>query len=253
MAFTQDNAIVETRYRIADSKQTNNRLLDEAALESVFRGALLRVSTDLTPELVTEFAGAGTSYYQLSTVLPLWVDKLSSIRSVVYPAVAFASANNAPPTPLDQQTGWTIEEAVVASARAQFLYFPGNIPTASELIRVLYTGVHTLSGLDGATATTIQAAYEQAFYDLCASRALLVVANDMARRDQPTVSVDIVNNMSSTTAIRKLSQDYMDSYLRAIGGVTKDGSPPSDGQFLNWDTQMQWGNSWMFHGRWGRR
>ncbi len=248
MAFNLDNTQTEIQYRIADAKvPTYNPLLSPESLASAVRASLITISRDMTLHMLSEFAGQNLSYYQLDTVCPGWSENFSSIEEVTYPAVAAFTGTTDYPVKLMPDLDWKIEPALVSSVRTLFLYMCKHIPKPTELVRVSYTGLHQLAGLDGAVVTTIQPAFETAFYDLAASNALTIVAADMARKDQPTISADHVNFDTTVKNIRGLASDYLDRYRLSLSASRKDGSPAAQDQFLHWNTGMQYGYSWLFH------
>src|SRR3990167_4524583 len=165
MAFDLANTYLEVRGRLQDQDATNPHLAD-ADLTIAVRAALERFGGDRPRELVAEFAGDGGQYYALTTALVSWRDGFSSILWIDYPAAVIASDEE--PTLLDPALDWTIFPAILSSVRTLYLYFPNHSPTASETIRIAYTAPHTLDDLDAATATTIDAAFEAAFYHLAA-------------------------------------------------------------------------------------
>ena len=72
MAFDLTNVYTEARGRILDQDGPNPHLSD-ANIDIAARAALARISVDRPNDTVADFSGDGGKYYDLDTVLPLWV------------------------------------------------------------------------------------------------------------------------------------------------------------------------------------
>lgn len=241
--FTLENVKADIRSRIQDPQQKNN-FIGEPDLDSVVRSAMSRIDNDMPANVIDEFAGTNSQYYPLLASLPQWVEGWSSIRWIQSPGANIALGEvpivNVP------RLEWRLTEGNVVGVRTIYIYFV-NAPSSTQIVRVAYTIPHHLSGLDGATTTTILPHYAQAFADLCASYALQIIANQSALLGQPTMQADIVNYQSLTRELRNNAKIYEQRYMEAIapqfeaGGVAGEETP----QFLDWSSRQYW----LFHNR----
>lgn len=242
--FNLENVTAAVRIRCADPSTQSRTMLSEPDLISAVLQAIVDHSRDLPASLIAEFPGTAAQHYPLLTSLPSYLEGFSGIRWVEYPAIL--SSVNEPPVYLESGTEWTVQEAYLSTVRTLYLFFPLSRPLASELIRVSYTGFHTIKGLGGITVSTILPAHQEAFCDLVASKALRLIATQMSFTSQPTMGVSVIEHTTAADRIMARSREYLASYQKIVSGGDMGQTPAFD-QFLDWNTRMAWGQQWMFH------
>ena len=131
--------------------------------DDAFREALSRYNQDMPRVIVEDVTGDGSTY---DLTLTSWVDRFSSVRSVEYPA------GYRPATFVDPNEYEVYHTSNSAHLRLQLV-----TPGSGETVRVTYTGLHTLSGLDSAATTTVYAWHEDALVCLASSRLMMRLAD----------------------------------------------------------------------------
>lgn len=251
-SLTLESLIAAVRVRIQDtgSLTTRRSTIGEEDIKACVSPALALLAQDEPYVSIVEFSGDGTPNYPFSN-LPLWADGFSSIRWLEYPAADFVAADYEP-TYLTFAEDYNIREQLVSTVATKYLYFMGFSPATDEKVRLAYSTYHTLSGHEEASATTIPSALSSAFADLVASRCFLLLAARYAQQGEPTLGADIVNYGELSRQCRQLAEQWYESYRSVIGGAMstmgQPQQPPASG-WLDWDTNMSWGNDFLFHNR----
>ena len=245
MAFDLANAQTEARARVQDQSATNPHLDSSADLTPAIRSALARYSHDAPQQVISEFAGNGGQYYGLLASLTLFKEGFSSILGINYPAAVIAT--NDTPVVLDPKLDWMILPVNVATVRTLELYLPNHKPTASELVRIAYTAMHTLKDLDAAAATSVFTGDESAFYDLCGAKAADQIAAFLAQKGEPTIAADVTNHSDAAYRMQKVADRLMGEYFRKMGFNDKGVAPVSG--WMNWDVTESSGWDQLFHPR----
>ena len=99
-------------------------------------------------------------------------------------------------------------------------------PAAATSFRLLYTGRHTISGFEGAIATTIIGYHTEAFVSLCGAKCLYRLAARYTQEAEVTLGLDSVDRVNKADATRRLADRLLASY-REIVGVSRGESPAS--------------------------
>lgn len=252
MAFELERAVSATRYRVQDPSKTGLNAAAQAAIDapdltSAIRAAISDFSRDFPNELIAEFPGDDSAYFEILTVLPKWRERWSNVGWIEYPSRPIT--DNTFPTLLESGTDWQVVDRYVSAVKTQYLYLPNYTPATTENLRVGYTGFHTLKGLDGETDTSIWLAYEEPFYDLCAYKALQTIASKFAQMGSPSTSADVVNYPDVSRRINAQADVFLASYRRGVGLDDAGGNPASAGGWLEWDTANSYGGDQLFHSR----
>jgi hypothetical protein len=179
-------------------------LLAAGDLEGAIREAVERYSRDQPRQVVVDVAGDSVSY---DLTLPAsWVDGLSRVVTIEYPAGARY------PTLLSA-TGWRLYR----TASTTKLRLLDVIPATGQTLRLTYTALHTLDGLDGAAATTIPATHTEAFASLAGALALYRLAARYISEQEATLNIDAVDRQGKTDLARRLADGLMRAYREEIG------------------------------------
>lgn len=248
--LTQDLCISIVRSKIQDKgvSSRSTLLLDDDVKVAI--GDALQMFSDDKPDTpIAEITADGDTYnFPVAANLPGWLDDWSYIRWVEYPASDFTSTNY-DPIFLDTPDDFNIREQLVSSVRTTYLYL-NQKPTASTIIRVGYTSKHTLTGFESATATTIPAAFYQAFTNLVTSNCLMMLSNRASQFSEPTISADVVNYADLAMRFRQNAGEFMEKYREALGGSMNtmgQAQQPPQSTWVDWDVRDSWGSDRLFH------
>ena len=159
-------------------------------------------------KIVKEITGDGTYDYSFATHLTSWAEEFSVIKSIEYPA------DYREPEILDQDD-WIIHE----KASGKVIRFLEATPSATETIRVVYTGLHILSD----TQNTIPEVDEDAVSNLAASLCSAALASAYATATDSTITADSVDHKSKSekyeTRARAQKKIYIDHLAIKEGQV----------------------------------
>jgi hypothetical protein len=115
---------------------------DDAILSQLARyrqvlAAVDRYSTDAPNEIAADVTGAATRYYAVAANLTSWIEGLSRVVSIQYPAPTIAS--NETPVYLDDDDWRDDYWQAVTTVQTRYLYLPNHQPAATETMRITYT------------------------------------------------------------------------------------------------------------------
>jgi hypothetical protein len=108
-------------------------------------------------------------------------------------------------------------------------------PAAAASFRLLYTGRHTISGFEGAIATTIIGYHTEAFVSLCGAKCLYRLAARYTQEAESTLMLDSVDRVNKADATRRLADRLMTNYREIVG--TNSGEIGASA-VLNWSPTL---------------
>lgn len=112
-------------------------ILPELARYRQILAAVDRYSMDAPQEIAADVTGAATRYYAIAANLTSWVEGLSHVVSIQYPAPTIAS--NETPVYLDDDDWRDDYWQAVTGTQTRYLYLPNHQPAATETMRITYT------------------------------------------------------------------------------------------------------------------
>jgi len=230
----------QVRFRLLDLDLANPLLADAASLDAAIAMAVTKYSQDRPRTVVEDETGNGTPYFTVvgsGAVLASWLDGFSAIQWIDYPAGPVAVDYQ--PNPLNADKDWTFYQ----DASKTYLWFKNQTPTASETVRISYTGVHThTSGLD-----TVPTGDLDALYDLSAYFACVMLATKMASSSDSTIQADSTNYRDGQLRFKQQADAWLASYADRMA-LSKDGSPAGASAWSNWDSRsLSTGLPWLTH------
>lgn len=179
-------------------------------LEQSIREALENYSRVLPYVVVTDVAGDGATY---DLTLPgTYIDGFSRFTTIEYPAGQRVPAY----LPSD---AWVIYR----TASALKLRLRDDTPSATESVRLTYTALHTITGLDAAITTTIPANHTYAFVKLAAHFALLRLAARYISEREATLNLDNVDRQSKADVARRLADAFLKEYRDTLNLTAGEG------------------------------
>lgn len=130
-------SLAAVRARLKDSSINNPTLTEDdvdAAIQSAVKGDYSR---HRPRQVVTDITGTGSSYYKLTGTVSGWVDDVSRVEAVEYPALDPASASAGAPEYLEP---WEWE--IYLKSTDMYLRLKTVQPSASETVRITFTAQH---------------------------------------------------------------------------------------------------------------
>jgi hypothetical protein len=199
--------------------------IGEEAYTRYIRRALRRYSIDKPRELAKDVTGTDSSYITINaTNFPGFVEHFSRVELVE--ARAPVVADNEQPNYIELQ-----EWEYYKNSTTLFLHLKNHKPTASDTIRILYTTIHTIDGLESETSDTIPTQDFDAIVYFAVSEALSALANKFAGTKDPTIRADVVNYRTKSREYREQSEYYRNLYKNWIAMPNKAASTVSDIDF----------------------
>jgi hypothetical protein len=180
---------------IGKVKDESGKLVDQDYQDAI-GAALKRYSKHRPRILVDDIPGDGGHDYALPQ---LWSDGLSAIQSVEFPA------DLVPEVMLDSR-----DYRLYATPAGNKLRIPYITPTADEIIRVTYNGLHTEESLPEGDI--------EAVASLAASTCCSQLAAIFGQTSDPTIQADVVNYRSKTDEFRRLA-DYLEGQYKEHLGI----------------------------------
>lgn len=177
------------------------------------------------PRMVVEdIDGDGGFDYAVSG-LDAWSDEFSVIKQVEYPV------DDTDETPdILQDDEWMIYE----TPAGKYLRFLDDTPTATEDIRVTYTGLRTCTD-DECTVATID---EEAVQALAASKYCDMLATYYSQTGDSTINADVVDHKSRASEYSSRAKSYRKLYLNHLG--IEDGKVPAASVTRDQDLEGSW-------------
>lgn len=202
--------------------QDQGNYLDSNAKMQAFRDGLNRYSRDVPREVLEELTGDGStwSWSLAATFLP----NFSVITQVEYPV------DQRPPVYLGFGAYITYPDT-----SSTMLGLPNITPGAGEKVRVRYTGMHTLSGLDSALATTVPEWHFSGLVSLVASRQLIMLANRFIHEQDSTIDADVMDRTPKVSEAMRMAKELEERYaeMLGVGGGVKPAT-----SVIDWDSSL---------------
>lgn len=133
MAFTLDFF----RSQVDGLIDADDALLPPLARYRQILAAVDHYSADNPNQVAADVTGAATRYYAIAANLTSWVEGLSRVVSIQYPAPVVASDET--PVYLDDDDWRDDYWQAVSGTQTRYLYLPNHQPAATETMRVTYT------------------------------------------------------------------------------------------------------------------
>jgi hypothetical protein len=165
--------------------------------------------------IVKEITGDGSYDYPVATNLAFWIADFSAIRSVEYPADERE--------PIFLEEGIDKDFTVFQKEAGLYLRFLNDVPSASEKIRVTYTGIHVLSDSE----STILEIDQDALCNLAASLSSGALASAYAQTSDSTITADSVDHMSKSREYAARARVQKQTYLDHLGIKEGEAAPAS--------------------------
>jgi hypothetical protein len=227
----------------------DDEILAEPARERYVRAALRQYSTDKPDSYTEDVTGDAGRYYAMSN-LTNWSEGFSQITRIEYPAATIAS--DEAPVYLDPED-WSEFEAEVSGTLTRHVYFPNHAPAATETFRVTYSLPYTFS------ASTIDTTIPEVdFYAVCYWAAGLCcqsLAAKFAKSKDSTFAVDSATHTPKSDSFAARAQEFFNLYNRHLGIAADEagtgvGINDPAGEFVDWDTVIEWpaGRTFIFRG-----
>lgn len=233
----------KVRRRLVDLSATNPLTDDYTVLEEAISAAISRYSQDRPREIVDDVTGTGATVYPLtggSKVVDAWVDGVSRVVSIDYPAATVSG--DFTPTWLDPDLDWTLYQDTTTI----YLRFRNHAPAATETVRLTYTTTHT----HDTVTDTVPAQDLDALCDLAAHYACLALATKAAATQDSLIAADSTNYRDSQLRFKQQADAWLKSYEDRMG--IKDGVAGASAT-ADWNRSNTVGQSWLtHHRRWGR-
>ena len=118
-------------------------------------------------------------------------------------------------------------------------------PITTEVVRVVYSAVHTFSDM----TDTIPANDYKAVTFLAAALAAYMISASYAKHSDSSMSADSVDYLSKVEQWKTVADDYYKKYQSHIGITKEGGSPSAASHTADWDKMLAWGSDRLFHGR----
>jgi len=142
--------------------QLNNLLAGDTDILSLLAryrnitSAVEKYSGDWPDMMIAEVAGDAGRYYPIASNLTAWVEGLSRIVQIEYPAATIAS--DEAPAYLAGEDWQDDYWALLSTVQTRYLYLPGHAPAATETMRITYTAPHAWAA-GGAAISVAQATH----------------------------------------------------------------------------------------------
>lgn len=201
------------RVRDSGAKCTTAQI-DRAIVEAVKRYARVRPI-----EAVQDYAGDGATF---DFALPAgWVQDLSTVRSLEYPA-------GQRPASLLESDDW---EYYRSSTSAVKIRLKDLTPSVGQTLRVTWTKPHQVD----VSGSTIVSQDEEAVANLAAAIGLRQLAAHYANTVDPTLAADTVNYRSKSSDYLKLASELETQYREHMGIKDKESENLAGGTFVDVD------------------
>ena len=192
--------------------------MGDSVYESFVRRGMRRYSIDKPDEKVAAITGASTQYITVnSSNLPNFVEGFSKVINIE--AIAPTIADDDAPHYLERD-----EWDFYRDDTAYRIFLKNHSPDSSETIRVSYTVLHTIDGLDSATTDTIPDQDKEAIVYWAINEAFLALAGKYAGTSDPTIRADVVNYKTKSSDMRSNAKEFRELYKEWISEPIKSAS-----------------------------
>ena len=228
MTITLDGLRTDIR---AKFQNLSPAILSEETLDLDIKLAIARLSHDRPNEANYSLSATGEKH-SLTALISNWLPGFSTVRQVWIP-IPTTSMDNVEPVESESYR-------VVPIGAVDYLFVSGGIGSGGALI--VYTVPWTLTGINGAVATTLTDVLYPALLWISCSHVALSQAAKMAGQREKQHPADFVNfGTSNADQYRRQAREFEKSYLSEIGldrdrpkavsvtrsyrGVRQDGEP----------------------------
>jgi hypothetical protein len=178
--------INDTRLIVQEAGSSTQYDAGEESYTRYIRRALRRYSIDKPREFSKDITGTGFSYITIDgTNFPGFVEHFSIIKRVEARAPTVAS--NEIPNYIELE-----EWEYYKSGTVLYLCLKNHKPTSSDIIRVVYTTIHTIDELDSQTSDTVPTHDFDAIVYFATAEALASLANRYTGTKDPSIRADVV-------------------------------------------------------------
>lgn len=198
--------ISEVHELVREASGSISNSMGNDAYQSFVRRALRRYSID-RPEIKTsQFVGDGGKYYPINaTNFPGFLDGFSVIERVE--AISPTLANEEKPNYIERDEFDRYNDGTTL-----FLFFKNHQPSSTDNIRVRYSILHTIEGLDTETVDTVPSVDSEAIVLWASSEAFGALAGKFAGTRDPSLRADVVNYRTKTRDYMDVSKAYRERY-----------------------------------------
>lgn len=207
--------------------------LEDSAKVAALQQAVIKFSSDRPREVIEEFNGTGTFDYELAD-MEAWLEGFSSIKKVEYPVDDTVQEES-----ILQDDAWKI----IKTSSGSYLRFLEDEPTASEEIRITYTGLHVCTN----ALCTIPKSDEIAVQTLAASKFCSMIAAYYAQSQDSTIGADSVDHKSKAQEYSARARAYKQEYYEHMN--IKDGAVSAASITRDQDTKPSWRTDGLTHQR----
>jgi hypothetical protein len=230
---------------LAEVKDQGGKLVDPDDFDIALLDAVREYSTDVDRVVSVEVTGSGSRYTRLN--FPGWQDGFSSVTDIDISAKpAPADPTTTLPSDVDPsflEVSRDVDYRLIGSTN--YLFTPNHQLGPSDRWRIYYTRMHSITGLDGATETSILPQHVRGIVALAASNACLklsILYADMVELEQ--YNADIIDTKSKSDQYSQRSTTLRKNYNTIIGQVN-DASPAN--VFGKFQSTFQWGRPFLTH------
>lgn len=220
--------------KLADRLQDADQVLILDKQQAALAEALTDYQRFRPRGLIGDLVGNGTNLYTLPSG---WVQDFSRILSLEFPQ------GEDPPRYLEEG-----DYGLYQSTSSLYqLRLTTHVPTASQTIRVSFTGPHSTTS----TASTIPSPDEEAVVNKAASIACTWLAAYYAQQGQSSIGADVTNHESKSRQYRDLAKSYQMAYAAHLGidGDQGQAAVLAASAIIDWDSTYPWGEDRLTHPR----
>lgn len=203
--------------------------LEDADYDQALAQALVRHSMYRPREVVADIQGNGS--YDL-TLPSTFVNGFSTIISVEYP--------------VGQQTPnylYSKDYTIYRTATATKLRLLNYSPSTSEIVRVIFTAMHTITD-----TSTLPPSDEWAVVNLAAHFSALILSAFYRQHDEPTNTADVMDWRTKGDLWANVARDHYKLWANHIGMRENDLSPAYNVNF-DIDLSFQWQRDFIIHSK----
>jgi hypothetical protein len=222
----------EFKQRLSDIVRDDADKLTPEEKDRHLQEAIRIYSKHRPREIVKEIAGDGNYDYSIASNLSYWIKGFSRIKSLEYPA------DEREPSYVDEDDFMVVEKEA-----GQYIHFLVDTPSATQTLRVSYTGLHILSDAEN----TIPESDQDAVCNLAASLCSGALAQAYALTSDSTISADSVDHRSKSQEFSSRAKVQKQSYLNHL--ALKEGDVPPASAIQDWEINYPDGTERLTHPR----
>lgn len=208
-----DNLRDDVKAAVREGNRSDSVDMADTDYNKFILSAMRRYSMDRPNYKVVDITGTSVKYIDRDG-LTGWVAGFSVIDHIE--AIAPTVADEEPPVPLERvQWRW------YQTTSKNYIFLVDHEPTASEKIRVRFSILHTIEGLESATATTIPTHHREAIIAYAVYRSFLALAGKFADTQDATIRLDITNYRTKSGESLRMADKWLDLYKSLLSGPVK--------------------------------